>query len=112
METKDTNEYIIVMTTVGSRSEGSDIAEIIISENLAACVSILPEIHSVYRWENEITEDSETLLLIKTLESSYKSVEKLIKKHHSYDVPEILSIPAKQGSTKYLEWIKNCVTGE
>ena len=98
---------LIVFTTVSNPQESEDLAKKIVKAKLAACVQILPQMKSVYFWENEVQVDDEHLLLIKTLEENFPKLETFIQANHSYDVPEIVAVPAKQVSENYLDWIKD-----
>lgn len=100
---------IIVMTTVPDRSEAEALARGLISHRLAACVQILPEMTSVYRWEGEIQRESELLLLIKSDAGRYDEIEEFIKSSHSYDVPEIASVEADRVSEAYASWLGESV---
>lgn len=83
------DNYCIVMTTADHQSDADQLARVLVSEKLAACVQILP-LTSYYSWEQVIHQDSELLLLIKTRSELYPQVETAILKHHSYEVPEII----------------------
>ena len=97
---------LVVLTTVGSAGDGEGLARSIVEAKLAACVQILPQMTSVYFWEGKIQTETEHLLLIKTLEEEFDELSAFIKEHHSYDVPEIVAIPAAKVSEDYLKWIR------
>lgn len=96
---------LIVLTTVSSSEEAESLAQKIVEIKLAACVQLLPPIKSVYFWEGKVQQDSEFLLFIKTLPEKYDDLEKFISENHSYDVPEIVALPAEKVSESYLSWI-------
>lgn len=96
---------LIVLTTTPNIEEAENLAEKIVAEKLAACVQVLPAMKSFYFWGGEIQKDSENLLLIKTLDEKFDSLEKFIQSNHSYDVPEIVAIKAKNVSESYLGWL-------
>ncbi len=98
---------IIVLATTPNVEEAENLARKLVEEKLAACVQILPAIKSFYFWENEVQNDSENLLLIKTLSEKFAELEKFIQAHHSYDVPEIVAFESSEVSGKYLNWMKN-----
>jgi periplasmic divalent cation tolerance protein len=98
---------LIVLTTTPNLIEAESLAEKIVAGRLAACVQILPEMKSFYFWEGAVRNEPEHLLLIKTLPEKFDELEKFIKINHSYDVPEIVAIPAEKVSENYLDWIKN-----
>ena len=98
---------LIVITTTPNASEAESLAEMIVSQKLAACVQILPSITSVYVWEGQMRREPEHLLLIKTLAEKYDELCDFIMANHSYDVPEIVAIDAEKVSEGYLAWITN-----
>lgn len=98
---------LIVLTTVSGNEEAEQLAHKIIEVKLAACVQILPPMISVYSWNDEVRKDSEILLLIKTLPEKYEELEKFISDNHSYEIPEIVALPAEKISENYLSWMRN-----
>ena len=99
------SKFCIVLTTVDKSTLAAKIAETIVKKELAACVNIVPNIKSVYRWKNKIETANEFLLLIKTTQSKIDSIEATIKKLHTYSIPEFIVLEIKDGSTDYLEWV-------
>jgi periplasmic divalent cation tolerance protein len=99
------NEYLLVISTVPSEEEGKDIAQQIVKERLAACVTVTSAVQSFYWWEENISNDQEFILFIKTRTSLFPQLEKRIKSLHSYQVPEIIALPIHSGSKDYLDWI-------
>ena len=96
---------MVFFTTVDDKEKARKIAKELVTNKLAACVSIMP-IESTYFWEGELWEgDQEYLLIIKTLEEKKESLIEWLKKNHPYKVPEIISLPA-EAYGKYLEWMK------
>lgn len=102
--------FCVVYVTAGSLEEGKRIASGLVEEQLAACVNIVPQVYSVYRWQEKIEEGEEVLLIVKTLESLVECVTEWVVANHSYTVPEIIAIPIKTGNEKYLQWIKESVS--
>jgi periplasmic divalent cation tolerance protein len=102
-------QALIVYVTATNRKEADKIAQALVDERLAACVSIVPEIYSRYRWRGHIEYDKELWLVIKTTPRCYKRLEKRIRELHSNTVPEILAIPVVSGSAPYLQWLKDAV---
>ena len=100
-------KFIMIITTTETEEEAEKIAEIVVSEKLAACVQIIPSIKSVYRWQGKVEKSKEQLLFIKTKTELFEKVEKAIKENHSYEVPEIVAVPINNGSKEYFEWIEN-----
>ena len=100
---------ILILTTASTKAEADQIANKLVQEKLAACVNIIPNIKSIYRWKNKISIDSEFLLIIKTMKSVENKVIQCIKKHHTYDTPEIISLPITGGDKRYLDWLYDSV---
>ena len=100
--------YALVLTTVATEQQAGELARSIVSAGLAACVQI-QSLRSVYKWEGEIRTEPEWLLLIKTTDDRYASLEQHIKAHHSYQTPEIVKLPITDGSRDYLGWIDQCL---
>ncbi len=99
------NEYLLVISTVPSEDEGNAIAQKLVEERLAACVTVTSGVQSFYWWEERISDDKEFILFIKTKTSLFPKLEKRIKTLHSYQVPEIIALPIHKGSKDYLDWI-------
>jgi len=98
-----------VLSTAGSKEEAQKIAHALVDTRLAACVNIVPQVHSVYRWEGNVEEAEEWLLIIKTTSISFAGVRQAIKRLHSYQVPECVCLNIEDGSPEYLEWMGACV---
>ena len=99
------NEAIVVFITAANGEEATRLADMLVGAHLAACVQILPEMESVYRWQGKIERQSEILLLAKTTRSKFADLEREVRALHSYDTPEIIAVPVTIGSTPYLEWL-------
>ena len=104
-------EAIVVLTTVGTAEEGLHIAEALVHEQLAACVGLLPEMTSVYRWNGAVHRDSERQMIIKTTRRALDAVRDRLHQLHSYEVPEFLVLPVTSGSEPYLRWIGENTAG-
>jgi periplasmic divalent cation tolerance protein len=98
------NQAIIVLVSAPA-DEVEHIVDVLVKEDLAACVNILRTVSSVYKWRGEIVKDEECLLLIKTVQPLYDKLEKRIIELHSYEVPEVICMPIAQGSKAYLDWL-------
>ncbi len=99
-------DAIIVLVTCGSEEEGVKIAHSLVEERLAACVNLISPVRSIYRWEGKIWDEKEWLLIIKTQKDRFEELEKRVKFLHSYSVPEIIGLPIVEGSSAYLNWIR------
>ncbi len=105
------SERLVVLMTTGSQEEAEKIAQALVKEMLAACVNIVPGITSVYRWEDEVQQDREWLLVAKTRREVLNDLVRRVRRLHSYDVPEVIALPLEGGSDAYLRWIDSEVQG-
>jgi periplasmic divalent cation tolerance protein len=99
----------LVFTTAGSRDEAQKIARALVERKLAACVNIVPQIQSIYRWSEGVEEAEEWLLVIKTTAPAFGRVRDVIAELHSYDLPECICVGVEDGSAGYLKWIAESV---
>ena len=99
----------LVITTCGSSEEARIIANELVQRQLAACVNIIPQIESVYRWQGKVENATEWLLLIKTTSGALGDLLAALSELSSYDLPECIEIPIEGGSAPYLEWIGESV---
>jgi periplasmic divalent cation tolerance protein len=94
----------IVLTTTDTPESAKRIAQSLVERRLAACVTIIPNLTSIYRWEGTVETASEILLLIKTLAEKLPALETALRELHTYEVPEFLVLPIESGSRLYIEW--------
>ena len=106
----DMDKMLIIVTTSDNRDELDAIGTAVVKSRAAACAQVNGPITSHYIWEGKKETSTEWQLKIKTLESRYNDVEKIIKEMHSYEVPQIVAIPVTKGSSEFMEWIKNSVS--
>src|SRR6266576_921151 len=97
-------EAIVVLMTAASSEEAARIAEVLVTQRLAACVQILPEMQSIYFWKNKVQHDREVLMIAKTVRANFAALEQQVRSLHSYETPEIVALPIAAGSEGYLEW--------
>jgi periplasmic divalent cation tolerance protein len=102
-------DKILVLTTASSKEEARKIGRALVERLLAACVNIVPQVGSIYRWEGEVEEAEEWLLIIKTTRAAFERTRDAIRELHSYDVPECICLPIDDGSVEYLSWIGQSV---
>lgn len=104
-------DQIVVLTNVPDAATAETIARSLVERRLAACVNILPAVNSVYRWEGKVEQVAESVLLIKSTQSQYAELEKVIVKLHPYDVPEIIALSVAAGLPAYLWWVASETNG-
>ena len=102
-------EYYIFFVTVPNIEEGKKIANILVESKLAACVNIIQNVISIYRWKGNIERENEMLLIIKTTEKKCDLIIQKVREIHSYSNPECVAFKIEKGSEKYLDWIKEVV---
>ncbi len=100
------NKFITVQTTYPNLTSAKNLAKILLKEKLAACIQF-SKIESLYLWNEKIENSKEILVNIKTKNSLYLELEKIIKKHHVYENPQIISSKINQGYSPYLYWIES-----
>lgn len=107
-------EFVLALTTLPVDHDALAFARVLVDERLAACVNIMPEMQSVYRWEGNIEQERERQVLIKTTKSCLVPLWERIRELHSYDVPEFIVVTIADGNDVYLRWIAESTarTGE
>jgi len=98
-------DFIIILVTASSEEEAKKIAQVLVEKRLAACVNLIKDIRSIFRWKGKLSDEKEILLVIKTRKKLYKNVEEEVISLHSYEVPEIIALPIILGSKDYLYWV-------
>jgi len=98
-------EYLIVLITAPNEEEAAKIARELVDSKLAACVNIIRNLRSIYRWQGRIEDEGEVLMIAKTRRSLFEALQNKVKELHSYTVPEIIGLPIIAGSEDYLKWL-------
>ena len=99
-------DYLLVLTTFPDIDAAQQLAKRIVHEKLAACVNVLPQVQSIYRWQDQDCMDTEHVALIKTTKDRYLELESCIHSQHPYKLPEIIAVPITAGLEGYLNWVK------
>ena len=107
MPRKRRNIPYFFLSTTSSKKEAHELSKKILSNKLAACVSVIYPATSFFNWKGKNQAVREAVLLIKTMSSRAKELERFLKKHHSYEVPELIGWPIERGSKAYLGWLKS-----
>jgi periplasmic divalent cation tolerance protein len=95
----------VVFITTPTADVAAQIARALVEERLAACGNVVPGLRSIYRWEGEIHDDAEALLVLKTTRARFEALRERALALHPYEVPEVIALPIEAGSAPYLEWI-------
>ncbi len=94
-----------IYMTAGSRDEARKIGKELVAAGLAACVNILDNMNSFYKWQGEIQDDTEVVIIAKTTEDRVPALIEKVKALHSYDCPCIVAIPVSGGNQAFLDWV-------
>lgn len=97
--------YVVLYCTTRSMDEASQIGQHLVGNHLVACVNVIPNIRSIFWWNNKVYQDSEVLMIIKTEESRIPEVERSIRQLHSYETPELIALPIQYGIPEYMNWM-------
>ena len=100
-------DIVVIYCTVPNKKIAKDITKVLMKHKLAACVSMVDNVRSVFSWDGEVCEEKEIMLMIKTRRAHYGKVKLVIEDIHSYSVPEIIALPIVDCSDDYLRWLVN-----
>jgi periplasmic divalent cation tolerance protein len=98
-------DLIVVVTSVGTEDQALDIAHALVRNRQAACVNLIPNVHSIYRWKGRVCDDGEFLLIIKTSGKAFPAVRQTIQEINTYELPEILAYRVDEASDAFASWI-------
>ena len=105
MSPDKSTELLIVVTTFASLEDAKKMAHQLIESHLAACVQIQAGVHSIYRWDGKICQSNEVLLSAKTVADKWTDISSFIKRHHPYDLPEVIAYASEQYEAHYGKWV-------
>jgi periplasmic divalent cation tolerance protein len=98
-------DLLVVVTSVGTEDQAIDIAHALVRSHHAACVNLMPNVHSIYRWKGRVCDDGEFLLFIKTRAREFEAVRDTIQKMNTYELPEVLAYRVDGASPAFASWI-------
>lgn len=107
MPAKSPTSALLVLCTCPNAAVAATIGRVLVEQRFAACVNVHGNVQSIYRWHDEIAEDTEALMVIKTTAKRYPAVERLIIEQHPYELPEIIAVPIERGFRQYMAWIED-----
>jgi uncharacterized protein involved in tolerance to divalent cations len=110
--TRMVRPHAVVVTTVGTEEQALDIAHHLVRNRLAACVNILPAVRSVFRWKGRVNDDSEFMLMVKTVRPKFEAVRKAMKEMNAYELPEIVGFPATFADPAFAKWVGESTRGK
>lgn len=107
-----TDEVRVVLMTAPDLDVARELGRRLVEERLAACANIVPGLVSIFRWQGEVKDESEVLLVLKTTGSVVGALVERAASLHPYDVPEVLALPVVEGYGPYLDWVRSEVEAE
>jgi len=105
-------EFLLVISNLPDRASAETLAAALVQAQAAACVNIMAPCKSIYRWQGAVEEAEEVPVLIKTTAACYPAAERIILRHHPYDVPEVIALPILEGAPAYLQWLGEQIKSE
>jgi periplasmic divalent cation tolerance protein len=102
----DSKDILLVMVTAANQEEAAKIADQVVRSHQAACATVIPTVLSSYWWQGKMVSEQESMVLIKTTAGKFQSLQDMIKKIHTYEVPEIIAVPVSHGLPQYLAWVR------
>lgn len=104
------SDILVVLSTFPSLDRATEAADVLVEERLAACVSVMPGLTSIYRWQGGVARDAEVLAVIKTTRDRFDALARRLEALHPYELPEIVAFEAAAGSAAYFEWVRTETT--
>lgn len=104
---KSVGQVLVILVTTENRQEAVRIGEEMVNAKLAACANVISGIQSIYRWKGKVVKAQEVLLILKSTKPRYRALEKAIKAMHTYETPEIIALPVKEGLDRYIGWVQS-----
>ena len=104
---KSVGQVLVILVTTVNQEEARKIGKGMVNAKLAACANIIPGIQSIYRWKGKVVKAQEVLLILKSTRPRYRALEKAIKAMHTYETPEIIALPVKEGLAQYIGWLRS-----
>ncbi len=106
------SSHIVVFTMVSDKKEATKIAQSLLKERLIACANIVGPVSSLFWWEGKINKANEFLVIMKSRNNLFKKLSERVKELHSYEVPEVITLPVTEGLPSYLNWLGASLYGE
>jgi len=98
-------EALVVLCTAPTVEVAAALARALVEARLAACGNVVPGLRSIYRWQGQVEDQPEVLLVLKTTREWFPALRDELLRRHPYEVPEVLALPVEAGSAAYLEWL-------
>lgn len=105
------SDTVVILVTAPSIDEARKIGNALVEERLIACANIIPQVESIFYWQDKVCNEKEALMVIKTRKKLIEKIIKRVKALHSYTVPEVIALPIIKGSKDYIKWLKEVTKG-
>lgn len=105
------SDTVVILVTAPSIDEARKIGNALVEERLIACANIIPQVESIFYWQDKVCNEKEALMVIKTRKKLIEKIIKRVKALHSYTVPEVIALPIIKGSKDYIKWVKEVTKG-
>lgn len=106
------NSPLLAISSCENEAQAAALGEWLVQEKLAACVNIVPGLHSIYRWQDELEQSNEVLLLIKTNQQLFERIKIELPPRHPYELPELIAVSIDNALPSYLQWMQNQLSNE
>lgn len=101
---------VVALSTFPNPEKAAEVARVLVDEGLCACVNLVPAVRSIYRWQGAVCDDSETLAIIKTVDTGVAALRARLIALHPYELPELIVLPIVDGHPPYLDWVQQSVS--
>ena len=105
-------EMLMVFTTFAGVDDAARVVRTLVDERLIACGNLLPNARSIYRWQGEIADQSEVVVLMKTRKQDWTALISRLHELHPYDTPECVAVRIAAGAPKYMAWLEAALEPE
>ncbi len=105
------SDAVVILVTTPTIDEARKIGNALVEEKLIACANIIPQVESIFYWQDKVCNEKEALMVIKTRKKLIEKIIKRVKALHSYSVPEVIALPIIEGSKDYIKWVKEVTKG-
>ena len=105
------SDAVVILVTTPTIDEARKIGNALVEEKLIACANIIPQVESIFYWQDKVCNEKEALMVIKTRKKLIEKIIKRVKALHSYSVPEVIALPIIKGSKDYIKWVKEVTKG-
>lgn len=105
------SDAVVILVTTPTIDEARKIGNALVEEKLIACANIIPQVESIFYWQDKVCNEKEALMVIKTKKKLIEKIIKRVKALHSYTVPEVIALPIIEGSKDYIKWVKEVTKG-